>query len=151
MPWIVPLVVVGGIIYGVNKLSDEGEEVVEMAAEEVIKFVVKLFASIYSLVLGFPGYVVDSLMYETVGFVDPLRGDPYDEQIIQAIVPGFIGSGPVSNWIDAQSERRNQGGSLTYRVYGTVCTETEVSTISYAKLGQWEETRSMTITYEVIR
>jgi len=64
------VVVVGSILY---LASEEVTEYVEDTTEEIGLLINQILYAGYALVFGFPGYLIDSLAHNSVGFIDPLR------------------------------------------------------------------------------
>ena len=137
----IPLAYVAGAVFvgavgitGYNTLKHETAETLETAAEEVIKTIIQVLVSGYSLVLGFPGYIVDSIMFETIGFVDPFRTPGYDESSSTYMSYRSLGgSAPIKQ--RQESYQRGNHIKLFIHRMGAITAERVGDYIEYDQLG----------------
>jgi hypothetical protein len=53
--------------------QDKGTSAISGAVEQTILFITQIMTSGYAIILGFPGYLLGSIVNSTVGELDPVR------------------------------------------------------------------------------
>lgn len=138
----IPLIfVAGGVaslaigLVGFNTLEHEAQVMVTNAAESVIKHITMVLMSGYSLVVGFPGYMADSIMFETIGYVDPFRTAGPPEMVLPFVTYKPLGG--TSIWTTIyESVKFGFHDQFTYRMLGQTNKESvNTSWITYDQLG----------------